>query len=116
MYYTTSTYTTSTSPDSISSEIKEYGNWKEHDDKYAFEIDIPGFSKEEIELKCRGNYILINGKPNENNKRSKFEVVYKMPSIANTLKTSASLENGVLNVFIPKRDSETPKEISVKIT
>lgn len=109
-------YTTSTSLDLINSESKEYGHWKEYDDKYAFELDIPGFSKEEVELKCRGNYILINGKPNENNKRFKFEVTYKMPSTANTLKTSASLENGVLNVNVPKRDSEIPKEIAVKIT
>lgn len=88
--------------------------WKENDSSYEFEFDIPGFSKNEINVSTKGHFINISTKPKEGNSRKSLSLEYKLPDCALVSATSASLDNGVLTVTVPKKENEKPTQILIK--
>ena len=88
--------------------------WEETDSSFDFELEVPGFSKPEIHITSKGNLLNITATPNQKNKRKAFAVEYKLPSSANLSDVSAILENGILNVSVPKKEQEKAKIILIK--
>lgn len=101
--------------DFIGSSEHSY-SWNEKDNSIDLELDIPGFSKEEIDVKSKANVISISGKPKEGNKRREFKLSFKVPSSVNADATKAELNNGVLELSVPKKAEELSKDIFIKIT
>lgn len=88
--------------------------WKESDEDFSFEIDVPGFSKNEIAVSSKNNIVSINATPKQGSKRSPFSAEYKLPSYAVCSETTASLEDGVLKVKVPKKEQEKTNVIPIK--
>lgn len=101
-------------------------NVSENNDSFLLELAVPGMKKEDIkvdvenkELKIAANNGL-NGDKNNYVRREflygDFEKVFEMPDSVNTDEISASMENGVLTVTMPKREEAKVKparEISI---
>ncbi|MCX7738049.1 MAG: Hsp20/alpha crystallin family protein [Hydrogenothermaceae bacterium] len=98
----------------------------EKDNNLIVEAEIPGATKENIEVKVKDNSIIIKGevkreeeKKEENYYRSerfygKFERILPLPTDVKLEEAKASFENGILKLNIPKVSQE--KEIKIDIS
>ena len=91
-------------------------SWDEKEDNLSLELDIPGFSKDEVQVSSKLGIVSISGNPKEENVREKFRLSFKVPSTAEENLAKAELANGVLRVVIPKKETEIPKQISIKVS
>ncbi len=95
---------------------------KEHDDNYELIVDLPGFSKDNINISIENGYLEISAKTtsdkeeNEKGKylrRERFEGEYKRSFYVGDNITEdeikASFKNGILKINVPKV-KENPKE------
>ncbi len=100
-------------------DFRPKNNLCEDDKNYYIQLDLPGMSKEQIHMELSEDSILtISGervkKNGEGMKYSKMECEYgkfsrsfSVPETANLEKIEAKMENGSLEVIIPK--AEPPK-------
>jgi len=93
----------------------------EHEDHYDVDIDLPGFSKEEIKLQLDNGYLTVSAsKGLDHNKSDKKGKMIRQERYEGSMQRSfyvgdtlteedvkASFKHGVLSLQIPKK--ETPK-------
>lgn len=82
----------------------------ENERDYSIEVELPRFSREEIEVKATDNSITIKAKNKNKSYLRSFETWD-----ADTEKTDVKLENGVLTVRVPKKPEAVPKERLLEI-
>ena len=97
----------------------------ENDKSYEMKVDIPGMKKEDIKLTTEENKLVIEGERQDEKKDDKCHFVERhfgsfhrevcLPVNAEMDKISASYENGVLSVSVPKKEEVKPakKQITV---
>ncbi len=102
---------------------------KEHDDRYEVDIDLPGFKKDEIELKLEnGNLIVSATKGLDKDEQDKKGRIIRQERYAGSMQrsfyvgeniteedVSAKFENGVLNLTIPKKQPKLPEKKTIMI-
>lgn len=97
----------------------------EKDDVLTLMAEMPGISKEDIDIKLQGDVISLSGerklKEDENvnyHRRERdygrFHRQFKLPYRINSEKVEAKMENGVLTLSLPKDEAEKPKLINVR--
>lgn len=79
------------------------------DDNYIFDVELPGFSKEDVNVSIKQNNLILNAK---NKKRERNKTI-TLPQDINAEKISANLKNGVLTITIPKKVKGSSKRIKV---
>jgi len=96
------------------------------DDKgLHFEVACTGLTKGDVILDIEGDTLKINyKKPEEEDfhqgmihnglSKKSFDLRYKIAPKFNLLKTDATLENGLLKIFIPLAEEAKPKSIKIK--
>lgn len=84
-------------------------NVNEDDENYSFEVDLPGFTKNDIKVDLKQNNLILTAK-NDSRERNK---TVTLPQDIDGDKISASLKNGVLNITIPKKVKGDCKRIKV---
>jgi len=98
--------------------------WEAGDQVHA-EAEIPGVSRDDIEVYAVGNELTIKGtrKPRESEDLSyhrrergtgEFTRVVTLPVEVDADKVRASLKDGVLTVTLPKAQEARPRKITVK--
>ena len=97
----------------------------ENDKSYEVRVDIPGMSKEDIKLTTEENKLVIEGERKDEKKDDKCHFVERhfgsfhrevcLPGNAEMDKISASYENGVLSVSIPKKAEPTTTKKSITV-
>jgi HSP20 family molecular chaperone IbpA len=93
-----------------------YSNaWVNLDSEFVAEFDIPGFKREDVKIKTKSNILHLEVS-SAKAKRSGIEVKYGFPHFADLSRTKAELDLGVLKITVPKKESEIPKEISIKVS
>ena len=103
-------------------------NTREADDAYYLEVDLPGVKKEDIHIDIEDNALRISGERKLEEERKdedfyrvesvygKFERVFSLPEDVDASKIEAEMEDGVLNIKIPKKQTveQAPKKIEIK--
>lgn len=98
-------------------------NVKENDDRFAIEVAVPGFDKDDFKIEVHNDLLSIssekevsNEEKDENEHYSKREFSYQsfcrsfnLPNTVDSEKIDASYEKGILTVVIPKREEAKPK-------
>ena len=92
---------------------------KEHKDKYAIDIDLPGYKKEDIKLSVEDGYLTVHASMNsENEEKEEGKYVRReryMGScsrsfyVGDTVKSEdikASFKNGTLKIEVPKKEDK----------
>lgn len=87
------------------------------DEGWTLELSLPGYKKEEITTKMEDHMLVIEGKRGISDvKYSRREWMnhdmktsFRLPQDANADGITASLEHGVLTVFIPKKEKTVSK-------
>lgn len=99
---------------------------KEDKDKYLMEVELPGFTEKDVELKVENNVLTLSSKKEESKEESKkgyirkerrsysFTRSFSLPENTDVNKIKASFKNGILNIEIPKEPESQPKYIEVK--
>lgn len=94
-------------------------------DHFEVVAEVPGFSKENLNIKIQGNYLEISGTHESDAPEgysvhrvergtSSFSRSFTLPSDVDVEKTDASLINGLLTLSLPKAEAAKPKQITVK--
>ena len=98
----------------------------EKDGIYHLEMDIPGFSKEDIKIECDNANLTITAEKEKNNdnedkkylKRERFYGKYSRSFYLGDVDSDnidASFHNGILTIKVPKaEEKETKKYIEIK--
>lgn len=99
----------------------------EEDDDLVVKAELPGISKEDIEVKVTDDYITISGEKKREEKVEKkdyyryersygsFSRTFRLPVDVQTEKAKAKFENGVLEIRIPKTEEAKKKERKLQI-
>ena len=92
--------------------------YNENEKEYYLTMDVPGMSKDDIEVTFDSNRLKISGQRKSDKYDSyeygKMERTFIVPSNVETDKISAKIDNGVLKVMLPKAKSSLGRKISVK--
>ena len=95
-------------------------------DRYVLQAELPGFSKEDIHIDINGDYLTISAEHNEDNEDTKdnyirkerrygsFSRSFNVADIS-TDKITASYQNGVLELDMPKRSPEPVQRQQITI-
>lgn len=97
---------------------------KELKDKYVFEVDLPGFDKENIQLSLRDGYLEVSAKTEREEKNEDEEKYLHSERFYGECSRSfyvgdavteedidAEFKNGILRVNVPKIEDKDQKEI-----
>lgn len=99
----------------------------EKDDEYVLEADLPGMTKDDIEVVAMDNAITVKGeRKGEHESTGKgyhrferrygsFQRTFEIPGGFDSDKVDAKYEDGVLRVKLPKREESKPKQLNVKV-
>lgn len=100
---------------------------KETNDRYEIDVNVPGMTKDDINLELDGNTLHISGeKQQRNDDKDKtfhrveteygyFHRSFNLPESARTENINAEYEDGVLKIHVPKDKEKTEtKKIEIK--
>jgi HSP20 family protein len=97
---------------------------EETDDAFIVEVELPGVKKDDVDISVAGRRLEISGERKEKERvgilrrqtrsvgRFRYEIV--LPSAVDESGITATLDDGVLTVRVPKASSERPRRIEVK--
>ena len=95
-------------------------------DYYGLSVDIPGIPQESLDIEVDGENLVLSGERKKNereNAKSSFytEKSYgifkrriRLPKNAQGTEVEASVENGVLEIKVPKTAQALPKKVQIK--
>lgn len=94
----------------------------ENDSGFLLSFDIPGIRQEDIHLEAQDRVLKVWGERKKELKNEKysekfygrFERSFSLPEGADSEQIEARFNNGVLNVYIPKKAAVIPQKIEVK--
>lgn len=102
-------------------------DFKEDDKQFEFEIEIPGFNKEEIDIKYKEGYVHLSAQKNEQNnetnnnryiKRERSCFARRSYFVGDQVREediTAKYDNGVLTIIVPKQEPKKIPEHKIKI-
>ena len=98
------------------SSVSNY--YDENEKEYYLTMDIPGMSKDDIEVTFDSNRLKISGQRKSDKydayEYGKMERTFTVPNNVETNKISANVDNGVLKVLLPKAKSSLGRKITIK--
>lgn len=90
----------------------------ENEEGYRIEVDLPGFSKEQVRLEQQDGSLVLKAEQGDSEKdaenRRNVERTIKLPDDVAFDKIQAKLTNGVLEVTLPRREELKPARIEIK--
>lgn len=99
-----------------------FANIKEFDGHFMISLAIPGFNKSNVEIKQEKNILKVRGNQEANNDvkflkkefvPTEFTRTFTLPEDVNTDAISATFEQGILNITVPKGEKAQPKKIEI---
>ena len=93
-------------------------------DRFELVAEVPGLSKDDLDVKIQGNYLEISGKREvkapegyrthrSERGSASFTRSLTLPSDVDSGKVSASLKDGILVLTLPKSEAAKPRQISI---
>ncbi len=93
---------------------------------YRLQLDVPGLSKEDLNINYKDNQLTVSGERTSDRTNEDEEYVrversfgqfyraFTLPRSVNADDITASYENGVLTIRVPKTEKETPQQIDIQ--
>jgi HSP20 family protein len=99
-------------------------NLYDNGDRLEIMAEIPGLSKDDINIKIQGNYLELSGSRKSQVPEGyqshrvergtlSFTRSFTLPSEVDVEKAEASLKDGILTLSLPKVEAAKPKQITV---
>jgi HSP20 family protein len=99
----------------------------EDDNKYSLEVELPGMTEKDIEVKVEGNLLTLSSKKSEEKEEKKKDYILRerrsynfsrsfvLPKNVNADKITAEFKNGLLFIDVPKAEEAKPKLLEIKV-
>ena len=99
---------------------------KETDSEFLMEVELPGLSEKDVEVKLDNNLLTISSRKEDSKEEKKngyimrerrsasFSRSFVLPEGIDREKIAAEFKNGILNLSFPKTPAAKPKTIEVK--
>lgn len=98
---------------------------KERSDSYIFEVDLPGFNKDDIKIFIKNNYLTIEAKKEKDEETKNEKYIrrerqlgsYRRSYYVGNVKMedlNAKYDNGILSIEVPKEVKEETKYLEIK--
>jgi len=96
-------------------------------DSYKFNVELPGFKKDDVAVEVKDNVLIIKGEKKMDNEVKKenyhrierfygsFQRSFQLPQNIEPNKIKAKMDNGVLEITIPKSEKAKAKTIPVEV-
>ena len=98
-------------------------DFSESEDSFLIQAELPGFKKENLEIKYENRTLSLSGKRNEETKDAKilhrerfsgkFVRHFSLPNYIQSNKIISTFSDGILSITIPKSESAKLKEIEI---
>ncbi|MBQ6022690.1 MAG: Hsp20/alpha crystallin family protein [Clostridia bacterium] len=102
---------------------------REHEDHYVLDIDLPGFKKDELDLKLENGYLTVSAEKGldkeEKDKKGKMlcqeryvgamERSFYVGDLVTQEDIKAKFEDGVLQITVPKKEAKLPEHRTIMI-
>ncbi|PIN01296.1 hypothetical protein CDL12_26194 [Handroanthus impetiginosus] len=94
-------------------DFRPMSEWQDNDESHILNIYLPGFTKEQIKVSTEGkNTIKVRGERLvAGNKWSRFVEDFQVPENGEMNSIQAKYRGGILNITIPKKESQEPREV-----
>jgi len=104
-------------------------NMIEYDDRFVIELSVPGYQKKDFSIELNKGTLTISSKKTEETdkaegrmrlrgfSKSQFSRSFNLADSIDTDNISASCENGILSIELPKKDeakTKPPRSIEIK--
>ena len=103
----------------------------EKEESYGLSVELPGYGKDDVEIKIDNNLLTISAKEEEKSEKKSdkeekvryvirerstrsFTRTFVLPREVDKENIEASFDNGLLSLVIPKTPKAVPKTISIK--
>lgn len=98
---------------------------REDADHLYFEVELPGFSKEDVDLTLESNTLTITAERKSEGEQKEGDVLlnerrytffhrsFQLPPTVDESACEARLDNGVLHITLNKREETKPRKIAV---
>lgn len=98
----------------------------EHDDEFVATVDLPGFERDEVDVKVTDRTLRIEAEHDETVDESEEQYIrherrhesthrsIRLPEAVDTEAATARMKNGVLTVTLPRLESESARRIDVE--
>jgi len=97
---------------------------EETDDAYTVEIELPGVKREDLDIEVSGRRVSVRGERKEKERsgilrrreRTVGSFVYEvtLPGDVDEAGAQANLDEGVLNLRLPKPEHDRPRKIQIR--
>lgn len=100
-------------------------DFEETDNAYLVSLDVPGMTKDQLQVELSGNTLTISGEQKEEKTEGKgaqrcveryhgrFERTFTLPQASETDKVEAHYKDGVLRIAVPKAVSTKARKIQI---
>jgi HSP20 family protein len=97
----------------------------ETDGAFVLKAELPGFTKEDVDIKIQGNQLILRGERKRETEAKeeqyhrieraygRFERAFWLPTTVDSEKIQATFKNGVLELRLPKSEAAKPKRIAI---
>ena len=98
---------------------------RETDNSYVFAAELPGLTKDDVEITLEDNLLTLSGErelgeksedenyPRVERSHGKFSRSFSLPSQVDNSKVAASFQDGVLTIEVPKSEQAKPRKIEI---
>ena len=88
----------------------------ESDDAWHLRTDLPGFRKEDVSLRLEEGVLHLSARREEGHSfHAEAERRFRLPDNINTAEIGARLEDGVLEVTLPKVAPDQPETLNIEV-
>jgi len=113
--------------DSVNGLLTPAVDVREDDKQYNMEVELPGLSEKEVNVKIENDVLTISSKKEDSTEEKEkgfirkerrhfsFSRSFALPDNVDADNITATFKNGLLNVVIPKTPEAKPKLIEVKV-
>lgn len=113
--------------DSVNGLLTPAVDVREDDKQYNMEVELPGLSEKEVNVKIENDVLTISSKKEDSTEEKEkgfirkerrhfsFSRSFTLPDNIDADNITATFKNGLLNVVIPKTPEAKPKLIEVKV-
>ena len=84
---------------------------EETDSGYVMAVELPGVKKEDLKIEVVEQTLAISAERKRDG--GKFSYRFTVPRLADTAKIEANLEDGVLEIAIPKMEAAKPRTVEI---
>jgi len=93
-----------------------FGVYEEHE-AWHLRTDLPGFAKKDVSLRLEDGVLHLGATQQEGEPsfHSRVERTFRVPDNIDPARIEARLENGVLEVVLPKHEVKEPESLHIEI-